>query len=32
MKRFESKIFKGLIALGYAEEVQAIKGYIFVHL
>lgn len=32
MKNFESKIFKGLIALGYSEEVQAVKGYIFVHL
>lgn len=32
MKSFESKIFKGLIALGYAEELKAIKGYIFIHL
>ena len=32
IKNFKSALFKGLIALGYANEEQAIKGYLFVHL
>lgn len=32
IKNFESKIFKGLIALGYCHEIKAVKAYLFIHI
>jgi len=32
IKNFESKIFKGLIAIGYANETKNIKAYLFIHI
>jgi hypothetical protein len=32
IKNFESKIFKGLIAIGYSHEIKAFKVYAFLHI